>query len=167
MNHSFQNISPEIHKSCFTAKSCDIIGDVSIEKFSNIWYNTVIRGDVGKIVIGKSTNIQDNSVVHVDSSKKTIIGNNVTIGHSATIHSCTIDNNVLIGMGAIILSDAKINKNVIIGAGSLVTERTEIPKNSLVLGSPAKVVRKLSKKEIKKIKKSAKHYVELSNKYKK
>ena len=167
MNYSFENISPEIHKSCFIAKSCDIIGNVSIDKFSNIWYKTVIRGDVGRIKIGKNTNIQDNSVVHVDSSKETIIGDNVTIGHSAVIHSCNIDKNVLIGMGAIILSDVKINKNVIIGAGSLVTERTEIPENSLVLGSPAKVVRKLTEKEIEKIKKSARHYVELSKKYKK
>ncbi|MGM0378843.1 MAG: gamma carbonic anhydrase family protein [Bacillota bacterium] len=167
MNYSFEKKSPQIHKSCFTAKSCDIIGDVSIDEFTSIWYKTVIRGDVGKIKIGKNTNVQDNSVVHVDSSKETIIGKNVTIGHSAVIHSCNIDDNVLIGMGAIILSDAKINKNVIIGAGSLVTERTEIPKNSLVLGSPAKVVRELTEKEIEKIKKSAKHYVELSNKYKK
>lgn len=165
MIRKFQGISPKIGKSVFIAESADIIGNVEIGENSSIWYNTVLRGDGDLLKVGSNTNIQDGTVVHVDDDIKTTIGDFVTIGHSAIIHSCDIDDNVLIGMGAIILSNVKINKNVIIGAGSLIPPGKEIPSNSLVIGSPGKVVRQLSDKEIENIKESAKHYVSLASKY--
>jgi carbonic anhydrase/acetyltransferase-like protein (isoleucine patch superfamily) len=165
MIRKFLDHKPNIHKTCFIAESADIIGDVEIDEKSSIWYNSVLRGDVNSIEIGKFTNVQDNCVMHSDEGIKTIIGNNVTVGHGAIIHSCVIDDNVLIGMGSIILPNVKINKNVIIGAGSLIPPGKEIPSNSLVIGSPGKVVRKLIPSEIDDIYKLSIHYMELASKY--
>ena len=122
---------------------------------------------MNKIVIGANTNIQENSVVHVDINSPCIIGKNVTIGHGAIIHGCSISDNVLVGMGSIILNNAQIGKNTIIGAGSLVTQGKSFPEGVLILGNPAKVVRELTDDEIKSIKKSADNYVNLSKRYKK
>ena len=122
---------------------------------------------MNKIVVGANTNIQENSVVHVDTNSPCIIGKNVTIGHGAIIHGCSISDNVLVGMGSIILNNAKIGKNTIIGAGSLVTQGKSFPDGVLILGNPAKVVRELTDDEIKNIKKSADNYVNLSKRYKK
>ncbi|MBS5937048.1 gamma carbonic anhydrase family protein [Clostridium sp.] len=161
----FNGIKPVIDKTCYISHSVDIIGDVVIKKNANIWFGTTIRGDMSNIFIGENTNIQENSVVHVDFELGTYIGNNVTIGHRAIIHGCTISDNVLVGMGSIILNGAKIGKNTIIGAGSLVTQGKEFEDGVLIMGSPAKVVRKLNEDEIKNIEKSAKNYVEISRKY--
>lgn len=166
MIKDFEGYSPIIDKSCFVAKSADIIGNVSIGKDSNIWYNTVLRGDVNKIVVGENTNIQDGTIIHVASAISTIIGNNVTIGHKAIVHACTVNDNVLVGMGAIILNGAVIEENVIIGAGSVVTPGKTIPSGHLVLGSPARVIRKLTDDEIKSLQESAESYVILSKKHK-
>lgn len=166
MTHSVKGHSPQIDDSCFIAESADVIGQVVVEHGSNIWYNTVVRGDVEPIKIGENTNVQDLSVIHTSNGHPTIIGKGVTIGHRAIVHGCTIEDNVLIGMGAIILDGAHIEPNVIIGAGSLVPPRKRIPSRSLVMGSPAKVVRTLSEEEIDSIKRSAKGYVELSKHYK-
>ena len=122
---------------------------------------------MNQIVVGANTNIQENSVVHVDANSPCIIGKNVTIGHGAIIHGCNISNNVLVGMGSIILNNAKIGKNTIIGAGSLVTQGKSFPEGVLILGNPAKVVRELTDDEIKSIKKSSDNYVNLSKRYKK
>lgn len=165
MIKKFDGINPEIDESVFIAETAVIIGKVKINSNSNIWFNTVLRGDVNSIVIGKNTNIQDLTMVHVDRKFPTTIGDNVTIGHSAIIHGSTIGNNCLIGMGAIILDGAIIGENVIIGAGTLVPQRKTIEKNSLVLGSPGKIIRKLTDEEIEMLKESAKRYVELSKKY--
>lgn len=165
MIRDFLEYSPLIDETCFIAKSADIIGNVTIKEHSSIWYKTVLRGDGDSLKIGKCTNVQDNTVIHVDADIKTTIGDYVTIGHSAVVHSCEVGNNVLIGMGAIILSKAKINDNVIIGAGTLVPPGKEIPSGTLVLGSPGKVVRKLTEEEIKNIHNSATHYVDLASKY--
>ncbi|MEA1976235.1 MAG: gamma carbonic anhydrase family protein [Bacillota bacterium] len=165
MIKNFLDYKPQIDKTCFIAESADVIGNVIIGQKSSIWYKTVLRGDVNLIEIGKNTNIQDSCVLHSDHDIKTIIGSNVTIGHGAIVHSCTIDDNVLIGMGAIILPNVKINKNVIIGAGSLIPPGKEIPSNSMVIGSPGKVVRKLTEKEIDDIYKLSIHYIELASKY--
>lgn len=161
----FNGIKPVIDKTCYISESVDIIGDVVIEKNANIWFGTTIRGDMSKIYIGENTNIQENSVVHVDFNCETNIGKNVTIGHRTIIHGCTIADNVLVGMGSIILNGAKIGKNTIIGAGSLVTQNKEFEEGVLIMGSPAKVVRKLTEDEIKSIEQSAKNYVEMSKKY--
>ncbi len=156
---SYMDKTPKIKKSSFIAKGAVVIGDVEIGENSSIWYNAVIRGDESSIRIGNNTNIQDNSTVHISHYSKTFIGNNVTIGHNAIIHGCEIKDNVLVGMGSTILDNAVINENVIIGANSLITSNVVIPKNSLVLGSPAKVIRSLTKDEIESIKQSAQSYV--------
>ncbi|MBE0449652.1 MAG: gamma carbonic anhydrase family protein [Clostridia bacterium] len=165
MIRSFQAFSPEIGTTNFLAETAVLIGQVFMEEHANVWYNTVVRGDVEPIRIGKNSNVQDLVMVHTSSGFPVIIGDDVTIGHNATIHGCTIESNVLIGMGAIILDGAHIEKDVIIGAGSLVPPGKRIPSKSLVMGSPAKVVRTLSEEEIESIGTSAHHYVELSKQY--
>ena len=157
---------PKVSENSFIANSAEVIGQVVVEEGANIWYNTVVRGDVEPIVIGNGTNVQDLSVLHTSKGFPTTIGKDVTIGHRAICHGCTIEDNVLIGMGAIVLDGAYIESNVIIGAGSLVPPKKRIPSGSLVMGSPAKVVRTLSEEEIEHIKQSAKNYVELSQHYK-
>lgn len=154
----YEGIKPRIHESCFIAKSAEIIGNVYVEEKSSIWYNCVLRGDDNEIIIGNYTNIQDGSVIHVTKELKTIIGDFVTVGHKAIIHACKIGNNVLIGMGAIVLDGVEIEDNVLIGAGSIVTPGKKIPSGSLVLGSPARVVRNLSDTEIQQIRQSAIDY---------
>ncbi len=167
MIRKYKEYMPKVHDSCFIADSAEIIGKVTLKENVNIWFNAVLRGDVNTIDVGANTNIQDNCVVHVNGSVPipTIIGENCTIGHSAIIHACTIGNNVLIGMGAIILDGAVIEDNVIIGAGALIPPGKKIPKNSLVVGSPGKVVRQLSEKEVKELEESAEHYVSLAKEY--
>lgn len=163
---NFKDFSPKIHESCFVAETAQIIGRVTLKKNANIWYGSVLRGDGNYIEVGENTNIQDNCVVHINNDTPTIIGDNCTVGHGAIVHACTVGNNVLIGMGAIILDGAVIEDNVIIGAGALIPPGKRIPKNSLVVGSPGKVLRQLSDEEIKELEKSSKHYVELSKEYK-
>lgn len=163
----FEGINPKINKNTYISKSVDIIGNVEIDENANIWFGTRLRGDMNKIVIGANTNIQENSVVHVDVNSPCIIGKDVTIGHGAIIHGCTISDNVLVGMGSIILNNAKIGKNTIIGAGSLVTQGKSFKDGVLILGNPAKIVRELTDDEIKGIKSSADNYVNLSKRYKK
>ena len=161
----FKGIKPVIDKTCYISESVDIIGEVVIEKNANIWFGTTIRGDMSKIHIGENTNIQENSVVHVDFDCETNIGKNVTIGHRAIIHGCTIDDNVLVGMGSIILNGAEIGSNTIIGAGSLITSNKKIPSGVLCMGSPAKVIRKLNEEEIASIKESAEDYIALNKNF--
>ena len=144
----FEGINPKINKNTYISESVDIIGNVEIDKNANIWFGTRLRGDMNKIVIGANTNIQENSVVHVDVNSPCIIGKDVTIGHGAIIHGCTISDNVLVGMGSIILNNAKIGKNTIIGAGSLVTQGKSFKDGVLILGNPAKIVRELTDDEI-------------------
>ena len=163
----FEGVKPKINGNTYISESVDIIGKVEILENANIWFGTRLRGDMNNIVIGRNTNIQENSVVHVDSKSPCIIGNNVTIGHGAIIHGCNIADNVLVGMGSIILNNAKIGNNTIIGAGSLITQGKEFPEGVLILGNPAKVVRKLTQAEIESIQCSADNYVRLSKKYKK
>jgi carbonic anhydrase/acetyltransferase-like protein (isoleucine patch superfamily) len=156
---------PLIHKSCFIAETADIIGNVHVEEEANIWYNAVIRGDEGPLKIGARTNIQDLVMVHCNREESCTIGNDVTIGHRAIVHGCTIHDRVLIGMGAIILDGAIIEEDVIIGAGTLVASNKRIPSKSLVVGVPGKIVRTLTDEEIADIKASADEYVKLSKKY--
>jgi carbonic anhydrase/acetyltransferase-like protein (isoleucine patch superfamily) len=146
---SINNITPKILQDVFLADNAVIIGDVTIGTKSSVWFNTVIRGDVNSILIGDSVNIQDGVVVHCTYKKtKTIIGNNVSIGHNAIIHGCEIQNNVLIGMGAIIMDNVIIEENSIIAAGAIVTKGTYVKSGSLFAGVPAKFKRTLSKEEI-------------------
>ena len=133
-----------IDKSVFIAEGAKVIGKVTIKENSSVWFNAVIRGDSSTIEIGKNSNVQDNAVIHTSKNSKVVIKDNVTIGHGAIIHGCTIGNNVLIGMGAIILDNARIEDNCIIGAGSLITQNKIIPEGSLVFGNPSKVIRNIS-----------------------
>ena len=166
MKLQFHGVAPSINENAYVSESVDIIGDVKVEENVSIWFGARLRADMNKIVIGANSNIQENAVVHVDIESPVIIGENVTIGHSAIIHGCNISNNVLVGMGSIILNNAKISKNSIVGAGALVTQGKEFEEGVLILGNPAKAVRKLSEEEIKSIKRSADNYVALSKKYK-
>jgi carbonic anhydrase/acetyltransferase-like protein (isoleucine patch superfamily) len=150
----------------FIAENAAVIGDVVIGESSSIWYSTTVRGDVMPIRIGARTSIQDNAVIHVTSDfSGTDIGNDCTVGHSAIIHACTVEDFCLIGMGSIILDGARIGSGSLVGAGALVTPGTIIPPRSLVIGSPAKVKRPLSEKEREQIDYGAKHYVELARTY--
>ena len=160
------NIKPKIHESTFIANSADIIGNVEIFENVSIWFGAVLRGDVEKIVVGKNSNIQDNSTVHTDFGIPRIIGENVTIGHNVVLHSCNISDNVIIGMGSTILNGAKIAKNCLVGANSLVTHKLEYEEGMLILGNPAKIVRMLTDEEIEHIIKNANHYVENAKRYK-
>lgn len=164
---TYKGITPKIHPSVFVAEGVHIIGDVEIGKDSSVWFNTVIRGDVNYIRIGARTNIQDNSVIHVTNQKfPTIIGSNVTIGHNAVIHACTISDYCLIGMGAIILDDAKVGSYSLIGAGAVVTTGMEIPDGVLVAGIPAKVIRHLTDDEKIFLAQSAQNYINYVATYK-
>lgn len=153
----------KVHETAFVAPDADLIDKVEIGKVSSIWYHTVLRGDNDSITIGERSNVQDNAVIHCGVGFPVTIGNDVTIGHSAIVHGCTVGDNTLIGMGSIILNGVKIGSNCIIGAGALITQGKVIPDGSLVLGSPAKVVRDLTPEEIEKNRKSAARYVELAN----
>jgi carbonic anhydrase/acetyltransferase-like protein (isoleucine patch superfamily) len=160
MIHPFKGTKPKIDASALVVDSAQIIGEVTIGEESSVWFNAVIRGDVNHISIGKRTNIQDGCVLHVArKSLPLIIGDEVTVGHNATLHACTIGSQCLIGMAATVMDGAEIGERSIVGAGALVTPGTKIPPKSLVLGSPAKVKRELTDEEIRGIRESAANYV--------
>ena len=144
---SYQGIEPKIHSSVFVAPGAMIIGDVTIEAESSVWFNAVLRGDLEPIRIGCRTNIQDGTVIHMDKDMPCLIGDDVTVGHGAILHSCTIDNDALIGMGAILLTGARIGERAIIAAGTLVLEGQEIPAGTIAMGVPAKVRREIAEEE--------------------
>ena len=166
MIYDLEKNVPEISTDSWVAPNAIIIGKVKLEKNSSIWFNAVLRGDIEKIVIGENSNIQDGSVLHTDPGCPLTVGKGVTVGHMVMLHGCEISDDALIGIGSTILNKAKIGKNCIIGANTLVTENKVIPDNSLVLGSPGKVIRKVTDDEIKVICENAKHYVENSKRYK-
>ena len=149
-------------KHCFIASGVQVIGKVQLGEYSSVWYNAVIRGDINYIKIGRETNIQDNCVLHVTHELPVIIGEGVTVGHGAILHGCVIEDECLIGMGAIILDGAKIRKGSVVAAGALVRERMQVPPHSLVAGVPAVVKRTLDPSTIEMIREAGKHYVELT-----
>ena len=151
---------PTIHPTAWIVPGATVIGDVTLEEESSVWYGAVLRGDINRILIGPRSNIQDNAVVHLDTGYPTTVGELVTVGHSAIVHACKIDNEVLVGMGAIILDGVEIGARSIIGANALVTLGMKIPPGSLVLGSPAKIKRQLTHDEQKDIARWAWSYVE-------
>ena len=166
MIYDLEKNVPEISADSWVAPNATIIGKVKLEKNSSIWFNAVLRGDIEKIVIGQNSNIQDGSVLHTDPGYPLTVGKGVTVGRMVMLHGCEISDDTLIGIGSTILNKAKIGKNCIIGANTLVTENKVIPDNSLVLGSPGKVIRKVTDDEIKVIRENAKHYVKNSKRYK-
>lgn len=156
---------PSIHPTAFVAPGAMIIGAVTLEEESSIWFNTTARADINEIKVGPKSNIQDGSVIHLADDYGAYVGELVTVGHKAILHACTVADEVLVGMGAIILDGAEIGARCIIGAGALVTQHKKIPPGSLVIGSPAKVVRQLDLQEQQAIKTWAEKYVKLSKKY--
>lgn len=162
----FRGIRPKIHPSAFIAENAVVIGDVEIGEKASIWYSTVVRGDVNYIRIGARTNIQDCTCIHVTSNDyPTIIEDEVTVGHSATIHGCYIERGALIGIGSIILDGARVGANSLVAAGSLITPNTQIPPRSLVMGAPARIKKELSDEEVAYIQKFWQNYVALINEY--
>ena len=162
--YSLGEKKPQLPKNelYWVAPDAHVIGDVILGKDVGIWFGSVLRGDNDVIKIGNETNIQENTIIHVDPDTPVTIGNNCTIGHNAIIHGCTIGNNSLVGMGATILNNAKIGNNCLVGAGALVTENKEFPDGWLIVGSPAKAVRELNQEMIDNMTRSSKHYVALS-----
>ncbi len=154
--------TPDVARANWVAASATLVGDVTLGSQSSVFYGAVLRGDIARIVVGEGTNIQDNAVVHLADDLDAIIGNWCTIGHSAIVHACTIEDECLIGMGATILDGARIGRGSIVGAGAVVTQRTVIPPGSMVLGTPAKVVRSLSPVEQAGLREWAMKYVTVS-----
>jgi carbonic anhydrase/acetyltransferase-like protein (isoleucine patch superfamily) len=166
MIYEYQGKRPQINKNSWVAENAVIIGNVVLEEEVSIWWNAVLRGDNEPIVIGKGSNIQDGSVAHTDPGYGLHIGTNVTVGHMAMIHGCTIGDNSLIGIGAIILNGAKIGKGCLIGANSFIPEKKEIPDNSIVLGAPGKVIGEVQDKHKAMMERAQKSYVRRSYLYK-
>ena len=157
--------APEVAESAFIALSAELIGWVSIGEEASIWFNAVLRGDNEVISIGNRSSVQDCTVMHTDPGCPLSIGENVTIGHSTMLHGCTVKSGSLIGIGSVILNNAVIGENCLVGANALVTENKEFPDGTLILGSPAKVVRELNEKELEGLKASARSYVDKIPRY--
>lgn len=156
--------TPRLGSRVFVADGAVLVGDVEVGDDSSVFYNAVLRGDLAPIRIGNRTNIQDNVTVHVSTGMGVVVGDEVTVGHNAVLHACTIDDNVMVGMGAIVMDGAHIKKNCIVGAGAVVTQGREFPENSLVLGAPAHVVRELTTEEIDGVLGGVERYVEIKDK---
>lgn len=151
--------SPKLGKNVYIARGAVVVGDVTLGAHSSVWYNAVLRGDINRIIVGHHTNVQDGAVLHLADDFPCKLGNWVTVGHSAIVHACTIGDETLVGMGAVVLDGAVVGKQCLIGARALVTQGMKIPAGSLVLGAPAKVVRTLSKEERGNLKWWAEKYV--------
>ncbi|MDE0314466.1 MAG: gamma carbonic anhydrase family protein [Candidatus Poribacteria bacterium] len=155
----YEGIKPNVHSSVFVAPGAMIIGDVSIGEESSVWFNCVLRGDLEPIRIGCRTNIQDGTVIHMDKEIPCLIGDDVTVGHGAILHSCAIDNEALIGMGAILLTGCQIGERAIVAAGTLVREGQEIPPGTVAMGVPAKVRREATEAELERVRHGKDDYV--------
>jgi len=163
--YAYKGQYPQISANCYIATTAVLVGDVRLGEGASVWFGCVLRGDVAPIVIGARSNIQDNTVIHGEDDCPTLIGEDVTIGHSAIVHAATVGDRVLVGMGAVLLSRCSIGEDTIIGARALVTEDVEIPSGSLAIGIPARVKRALTEEELKHIILSARHYVENGSHY--
>lgn len=163
---AYRGILPKIHESVFIADGAKVIGDVEIERDSSVWFNAVVRGDVHFIRIGERTNIQDSCILHVTHKKHPLrVGSNVTVGHSAVLHGCTIGDSCLVGMGAIILDNARINPRSFVAAGALVPENFEVREGTLAAGVPAKIKRSLTHEEVEFLEQSALNYLQYVRTY--
>ncbi|RQW03896.1 MAG: gamma carbonic anhydrase family protein [Calditrichaeota bacterium] len=162
MIYKYKDKKPKAEKIAFDAPNCAIIGEVAIGEGASVWFGATIRADVAPVTIGKNTNIQDNATVHVSHGNPTVIGDEVTVGHNAVVHGCTIGNRCLIGMGAVVLDQAVIGDGSVVGAGALVTQGKRFPPRSLIVGSPAKAVALISDDQYEKLIESAQTYVTLA-----
>lgn len=163
--YQLEQFTPQLAAGAWVADSAQVIGNVHLGEHTSIWFGVVIRGDTEAIRLGRNTNIQDLSMLHADVGVPLTIGDSVSVGHQVVLHGCTVGDNTLIGIGAVVLNRARIGKNCIVGAHSLVTEGKEFPDNSLIMGSPAKAVRQLDDSAIKKIADNARHYVGNAQRY--
>ncbi len=164
--YELEHVSPTLAESAWVADSAQVMGRVDLAADTSVWFGVVIRGDTESISIGEGSTIQDCSVLHADIGQPLRVGKHVTVGHKVMLHGCTIGDESLIGIGAIVLNGAKIGKNCLVGAGSLVTEGKEFPDGSMIMGTPAKVVRSLTPEQIQALKLSAHHYIENAKRFK-
>jgi len=162
MIYRYKNKLPDTENIAFNAPNCAIIGDVTMGADASVWFGAAIRGDVASVEIGKKSNIQDNATVHVSHGNPAKIGDEVTVGHNAVLHGCTVENRCLIGMGAVVLDNASIGEGSVVGAGSLVTQGKKFPPRSLIVGSPAKAIGHISDEQYEQLKLSAETYVNLA-----
>ena len=167
MIHQYGRFSPTIHRTAFVAPGAEVIGRVRLAKHSSVWFGAVLRGDVNRIMIGEATNIQDGCILHVDADAPCLIADHVHVGHHVNLHGCTVERGALIGIGAIVLSRARIGAGAIVGAGSVVLEGTKIPPRTLAVGAPARVVRSLTAKEVARTRWWVNKYVRLQRDYRK
>jgi carbonic anhydrase/acetyltransferase-like protein (isoleucine patch superfamily) len=163
--YELDGIAPQIADSAWVADSAQVMGKVELAEDASIWFGAVVRGDTETIRIGRRTNVQDASVLHADIGMPLTLGDDVTVGHQVMLHGCTIGDGSLIGIGAIVLNGAKIGKGCLVGAGALVTEGKEFPDGSMILGSPAKVVRQLTPEQLEGLRQSALHYVDNARRF--
>lgn len=164
--YELDGVAPQISDSAWVADSAQVMGDVVVGADASVWFGTVVRGDTATIHIGEGTNVQDASVLHADLGMPLTIGKHVTVGHQVMLHGCTIGDESLIGIGAIVLNGAKIGKNCLVGAGALVTEGKEFPDGSMIIGSPARVVKQLTPEQMQGLRKSAQHYIDNARRFK-
>lgn len=166
MLYEFDEKKPHVHENAYIAPGAHIIGDVELQEETSVWFNAVLRGDNAKITIGKGSNVQDGTIVHVDYGFPVIVGEGVTVGHNVTLHGCIVEDGALIGMGATILNGAVIKKGALVAAGALVPEGKVIEEGMLAAGVPAKAIRKLSADNIEQLKEGSQHYIHHSRAYK-
>ncbi|MET0335433.1 MAG: gamma carbonic anhydrase family protein [Rhizobacter sp.] len=158
--------SPDIADTAWVADSAQVMGAVTLEENASVWFGAILRGDTERITIGRNSNVQDGTVIHCDHGYPVTLADNVTVGHQVMLHGCTIGEGSLVGIQAVVLNGAKIGKHCLVGAGALVTEGKEFPDGSMIIGSPAKVVKMLSPEQIEGLKRSAAHYVQNAQRYK-
>ena len=163
--YELNGVAPRVAASAWVADTAQVIGNVVLGENASVWFGTVVRGDTEAITNGAGTNIQDASVLHADFGQPLVIGERVTVGHQVMLHGCTIGDETLIGIGAIVLNGARIGKNCLVGAGALVTEGKEFPDGSMIIGSPAKAVRELSPEQIEGLRQSARHYMDNARRF--
>jgi carbonic anhydrase/acetyltransferase-like protein (isoleucine patch superfamily) len=163
--YELDGVAPQLGTGAWVADSAQVIGNVQLGENASIWFGAVLRGDNETMTIGRNSNVQDMSMLHSDPGSPLTVGENVTIGHQVMLHGCTIGDNSLIGIQAVVLNNAKIGRNSIVGAGSVVTEGKEFPDNSLIFGSPAKVMRTISDEDAARLRHGSEHYVENAIRY--
>jgi len=158
--------TPAIAHTAWVADSAQVMGAVTLAENASVWFGAILRGDTERITIGKNSNVQDGTIIHADRGYPVTLGENVTVGHKVMLHGCTVGDGSLIGIGAVVLNGARIGKGCLVGASALITEYKEFPDGSMILGSPAKVVRMLTPEQIESVKRSALHYVENARRFK-
>jgi len=163
--YELDGISPQLADGAWVADSAEVIGAVELGENASVWNGAVVRGDTERITIGRNSNVQDLSVLHADFGVPLVIGDNVTIGHMVMLHGCTIGDGSLIGIGAVVLNQARIGRNCVVGAGAVVTEGKEFPDNSLIVGAPAKVIRTMDEAAVQKFSGLAGHYVDNAKRF--